>query len=211
MARKHFTISLPRDVQRGRQDRTGSPTPPARDTTGGLLCYYTRVTFVPATSTADAHYLAEVGQAIAGWFWKEIKLYVPDTSPDPSAVPASGWAILMWDKAKAANRWVPMAVSSGVDSIRFRIEESVCSNSYGSEAYILAKPLSNNQGCTASIPGADPYTGEVMIFDPCGELAYFADTELPGKIGYATYQYPLEGDCDPSWEILKLCGETGCE
>lgn len=95
--------------------------------------------------------------------------------------------------------------------IWFEIDEVLCPDGYEIvEKTLIVTPTWYTGGCEDPIPGADPYTGQVEVYDLCSYLMYYVDAELPGKIGRASYMYPRTGTCEPRWIIDDICHQPEC-
>ena len=92
------------------------------------------------------------------------------------------------------------------------IEFTVISMDCTSEPWILlVEPTWYTGGCTAPIPGADPYTGYVEIQNRCNIADHFSDVNIVGLSGTATYRYPRTGSyCTPAWRLDDICGDSEC-
>jgi hypothetical protein len=103
----------------------------------------------------------------------------------------------------------PMVVGGAVTSIRFTIDEAVCADGY-TERHLLVTVVAKTGGCSGVVPGTDDYTTQVTVVDPCGHLSGYTDDSLAGLCGTATYRYPVDGACDPQWELDALPAQDGC-
>ena len=100
--------------------------------------------------------------------------------------------------------------SGGGHTIWFTITDVLCPlTDYVEETTLVVTATYYNQSCTGTPPGAN-YEGTYNVYDLCSYLSYYTATELVGKIGRATYHYPLTGYCDPRWILEDLCGEPQC-
>lgn len=129
--------------------------------------------------------------------------------------PEAAWNTNLWKSGPVDLRWdekrgVWSNGGGSTDSIRFTIGESVCADNYGTERHLLVTVVAKTGGCSGAIPGADPITGEVTVVDPCGHLAGYTDTALAGLCGTATYRYPVDGACEPQWELDAMPAQEGC-
>ena len=76
---------------------------------------------------------------------------------------------------------------------------------------LLVEPTWYTGGCTATIPGADPYTGYVEIQNRCNIADHFTAENIIGLTGTATYRYPrTDSYCVPAWRLDDICGEGEC-
>jgi hypothetical protein len=91
------------------------------------------------------------------------------------------------------------------------IEFTVISMNCYSTPWILTVEVTwFSGGCTASIPGADDYTGYVEVENRCNIANLFTSTNIVGLTGTATYRYPRTGTCTPAWRLDDICGEGIC-
>jgi len=99
----------------------------------------------------------------------------------------------------------------GSNTIWFTIDEVLCPDGYDiTEKMLVVTPTWFTGGCEKAIPGADPYTGQVYVYDLCSYLDYHVDAELPGTVGKASYMYPRSGACEPRWILDDLCHQPEC-
>ena len=94
----------------------------------------------------------------------------------------------------------------------FDIEFTVISMDCYSDPWILTvEPTWFTGGCTATIPGADPYTGYVEVENRCNIADHFTAENIVGLTGTATYRYPrTDSYCTPAWRLDDICGEGEC-
>ena len=92
------------------------------------------------------------------------------------------------------------------------IEFAVISMDCTSDPWILlVEPTWFTGGCTASIPGADPYTGYVEVENRCNIADHFTAENIVGLSGTATYRYPrTDSYCVPAWRLDDICGDSEC-
>lgn len=105
--------------------------------------------------------------------------------------------------------WMADAASGGGV---FDIEFTVISMDCYSDPWILTvEPTWFTGGCTAAIPGADPYTGYVEVENRCNIADHFTAENIVGLTGTATYRYPrTDSYCTPAWRLDDICGEGEC-
>ncbi len=94
----------------------------------------------------------------------------------------------------------------------FDIEFTVVSMDCYSDPWILTVEVTYfTGGCTASIPGADPYTGYVEVENRCNIANHFTAENIVGLSGTATYRYPRTGSyCTPAWRLDDICSVNEC-
>lgn len=97
----------------------------------------------------------------------------------------------------------------GSHHIWFDIDEVYCADAYD-DWHLIVTPTYYTGGCTASIPGADAYTGQVNVYDICNIHGYYVAEQLPGTVGRATYMYPRTGTCTAKWLLDTLCIQPEC-
>lgn len=105
---------------------------------------------------------------------------------------------------------VGAAGGGGGQRIWFTIDSVICADD-GSMSLIV-DPIKFTGGCTSSIPDADSY-GQVAVVDICSTLLYYTAEWLVGKVGSATYFYPVgeEGSyCEGEWIVDTICGVPEC-
>jgi hypothetical protein len=117
-----------------------------------------------------------------------------------------------WGKVERINgEWQPYTgTGGGGETIWFRIVSVECVSS--TETILTVEPTWYTGGCTKAIPGADPYTGYVIVEDVCSILRFYTTVflESGSTIGRATYMYPRAGYCTPTWLVDTICGGPEC-
>lgn len=108
--------------------------------------------------------------------------------------------------------WFPEIRPRGGGAKPLDIEFTVVSMDCTSDPWILlVEPTWFTGGCTATIPGADPYTGYVEVQNRCNIADHFTDVNIVGLSGTATYRYPrTDNYCTPAWRLDDICGEGEC-
>ena len=108
--------------------------------------------------------------------------------------------------------WFPEIKPRGGGKRILDIEFTVISMDCYSDPWILTVEVTYfTGGCTASIPGADPYTGYVEVENRCNIANHFTAENIVGLTGTATYRYPRTGSyCTPAWRLDDICGEGEC-
>ena len=96
---------------------------------------------------------------------------------------------------------------SGLLDIEFTVISMDC---YSTPWILTVQPTWFSGGCTASIPGADQYTGYVEVENRCNIADHFTAENIIGLTGTATYRYPRTGTCTPAWRLDDICGQGEC-
>lgn len=102
------------------------------------------------------------------------------------------------------------AGGTGSAHIWFTIEEVICLDDNSME--LVVTPTHFTGGCSAAVPGADSY-GQIQVVDPCSILTFYRAEWLVGRMGRATYMYPVgeEGSyCEGQWLVDAICGQPEC-
>ena len=97
----------------------------------------------------------------------------------------------------------------GSRHIWFEIDEVYCADAYD-DWHLIVTPTWYTGGCSASIPGADEYSGQVNVYDICDIQLFYVAENLSGSVGRATYMYPRTGTCEPKWILDTICGQPSC-
>ena len=116
----------------------------------------------------------------------------------------------MQNETPHRGRWQQRPGGGGGETICFRIVSVECVSS--TETILTVEPTWYTGGCTKTIPGADPYTGYVIVEDVCSILRFYTTVflESGSTIGRATYMYPRAGYCTPTWLVDTICGGPEC-